>query len=77
MGAELGTDALAGVAARTVDFSFAALKELMVSAVTGWIGEGQERPLAGIVDDQVVALREQLVSMKDARPTTYVPPLGE
>ncbi|MEM6931532.1 MAG: ATP-binding protein [Myxococcota bacterium] len=60
MGGELDNEGLVDLAHKTTLFSFAYVKELMVSAVTAWIGEGRARPLAVVADEVYRALKEQL-----------------
>lgn len=62
MGEELADEALAELASKTTEFSFAYVKELMVSAITAWIGEGRARPLVEVARETCRALREQLDS---------------
>jgi len=66
MGEELTDDTLADLAQKTTRFSFAYVKELMVSAVTTWLAEGRSRPLEAIARETLRALREQLPARGDA-----------
>ncbi|MEN0064440.1 MAG: AAA family ATPase [Myxococcota bacterium] len=70
MGVDLADDHRAALAEQTDGFSFAYLKELMISSVTEWIGAPKSRPLSEIAEDQAKTLRGQLGSSEDARPRT-------
>jgi hypothetical protein len=52
-------DGLAAVVAGTKGFSFAYLKELLVSSMTAWVGEGGTGSMDAVLAARVTALREQ------------------
>lgn len=65
----LSADHHAEIAARTDGFSFAYLKELLVSSTMRWIDEGVgPTSLGALVLDQVGALREQMRAAEHAAP---------
>jgi hypothetical protein len=54
---------LQALAASTDGFSFAYLKELMMSSLVRWLSDGRVRPLPVVAAGQAAALREQMSSL--------------
>jgi SpoVK/Ycf46/Vps4 family AAA+-type ATPase len=48
------------VAAETKDFSFAYLKELVLSSLMAWLSGGQKKPFAEVISSTAAILREQM-----------------
>ena len=57
----LSPDAVACVAARTENFSFAYLKELFLSATMRWMEAPGSQDMAAVLDAQVAVLRQQML----------------
>jgi hypothetical protein len=57
----LSPDAVACVAARTENFSFAYLKELFLSATMRWMEAPGTQDMAAVLDAQVAVLRQQML----------------
>ena len=63
--ARMDEPALQALADATDGFSYAYLKELMVSALVRWLSYARATPLSEVADGQVRALRDQMTSVTD------------
>jgi hypothetical protein len=72
---QLSDAGLERLAALTEGFSFAYLKELVLSAMMRWIHEAGE--MEPVMAGQVDALREQMQSARDEPPTGLDEPVEE
>lgn len=61
----LNDEELARLAGTTEEFSFAYLKELVLSSLMGWISTGRAQALATVMEEQTRALREQMSSVEE------------
>lgn len=59
---------LGRTAEQTEGFSFAYLKELFVSAVTGWMNEAGPGTMDRLIGEHVAALRSEMLTAEQARP---------
>jgi hypothetical protein len=66
---QLSDAGLERTAEQTEGFSFAYLKELFVSAVTGWINETGPGAMDRLIGDHIAALRREMLTAEQARPT--------
>ncbi len=70
--ARLEPDALARLAAETDGFSYAYVKELMLSSLMAWVSSGRERGLSEVALAQTAALRSQMESAQPEARSAYV-----
>ncbi len=66
--ARLAEDALGRVAAGTEGFSFATLKELMISSLVEWVGRDCLDPMELVVSDQIALLKVPRAGMSSGTP---------
>lgn len=69
----LGEQGLADIAAATDEFSFAYLKELLLTSMMAWVATGEAGSMDHVMLAQIPALREQMVSALNEPPATDEP----
>ena len=74
-GRHLDPAEIPSIATATAGFSFAYLKELMISSLMRWIDGDPNEPLVTTVERQIVVLREQIA--ESASPSTHESDRGE
>jgi hypothetical protein len=59
----LSAEGISRISELTDDFSFAYLKELVLSSMMDWIATPKQRPMDEVMEAKVASLREQMVSL--------------
>jgi AAA+ superfamily predicted ATPase len=60
---QLSAEGVSRIGEITDDFSFAYLKELVLSSMMDWIATPKQRPMDEVMEAKVASLREQMVSL--------------